>query len=587
MPISLGHHPAPVPAPEPDPLEQPCTDRRSGPNRWPPSVRWLPHAAVHPPWRAAVARRQAMRSATPPPGPPGPDRTPRPGPPGGKGHAVRPPTTRPTLPRTPLMRRCSGPSERRDDRARVDLARRSAPGAAGAPAPAPFPSGTPGPPAGKVPASARSRAGSGPRRGEAGFGLLEVVIAFAVLLVVLVATAELTSSLLGQAATTRGQVTATDLADQYLNALAEDPLSTLQSDVNHNVSLGSTTVGGERYSLTQYLGWEGTGAAPSLCTSGNPPEVMQATITVTWGQTQKVAETSVINPPYGAAQSTDGWLSIRVESAADPSLPPSDVTAVSVTVTPAGGGSGTTYVPDSQGCLYQPEASGSYSVTVSGPVSPTFVDNNERTAPPAVTATVTAGQATDVGFPFDEAATVTFAPQVPGPPLASGMPVTVANPGMTSGSQVVVPAGGNGAGPVALFPFPTGYTAWYGDCSTEQPASPATVAVSPGTPATGTVTGLEPLTLALSGNDMTAVGTATLADASCTTETYGLGSAQINGGSGTMSAQVIPEAYTVTVTDQGNNQSAHLSIAWDATKQEWAYSGTETPPSTPIPMAVP
>lgn len=480
----------------------------------------------------------------------------------------------------PLWRRCSGPSERPDDRARVDLARRSASGEAGAPAPAPFPSGTPGSPARRL-----------PRGGEAGFGLIEVIVAFAVLLVVLVATAELTSSLLGQAATTRGQVTATDLADQYLNALAEDPLSTLQSDVNRTLPLGSTSVGGETYDMTQYLGWQGTGAAPSLCTSGNPPEVMQATITVSWGHSQHVAETSVINPPYGAAQSTDGWLSIRIESAADPASPPSDVSAVQVTITPSGGDASPALTPDNQGCLYEAEPAGTYSVSVSGPASPVFVDNNEQTSPPAATATVGAGQATDVAFQYDEAASVTFASQTGSPPLATGMPVTVANPGMTSGSRVVVAAGGNGTGPVALFPYPAGYTAWYGDCSPEQPTSPSTVAVSPAQATTATVSGLVQLTLALSGNDMTAVGTATLADPSnppvCTAETYGLGQTRIDQGTGTMSVQIIPEDYTLTVTDQGNGQSTQLSIAWDPTTSEWAYSGTETPPSTPIPVSVP
>lgn len=463
------------------------------------------------------------------------------------------------------------------------MARRFAPGAAGAPTPAPF---SPGPAGAAAQDDACAAAAVHPRP-EAGFGLIEVVVAFAVLLVVLVATAELTSSLLGQAATTRGQVTATDLADQYLNALAEDPLSTLQSDVNRTVPLGSTSVGGERYAMSQYLGWQGTGAAPSLCTSGNPPEVMQATITVSWGHGQRMAETSVINPPYGAAQSTDGWLSIRIESAADPSQPPSDVSAVSITIAPTGGGGGTVYVPDAQGCLYQAEPAGSYNVTVGGPATPVFVDNNEQPAPPPATATVTAGQATDIGFQFDQAATVTFGPQAPSPPPATGMPVTVANPGMTAGSQVVVAAGGNGTGPVKLFPFASGYTAWYGDCSDEQPTSPATVAVAPGAASSAAVTGLEPLILALSGSNMTAVGSVALADATCTAETYGLGQAQVSGGSGTMSAQVIPEAYTLTVTDQNDGKSATLSLTWDAAHGEWAYSGTETPPTTPIPVAVP
>lgn len=418
-----------------------------------------------------------------------------------------------------------------------------------------------------------------------------MLIAFAVLLIVLVATAQLTSSLFGEAAATQSQVAATDLADQYLSSLAQAPLSTLQGDVNRTVSLGTTALGGERYALSQYLGWYGTGSAPALCVSGNPPEVMQATITVGWGHRHRVAETSVINPPYGAAQSADGWLSIRIESAADANRAPGDVSAVQVVVTPQGGTAMPALAPDAQGCLYEPVPAGSYSVAVTGPSSPLFVNNNNQPTPPAVSAVVTAGQATDVAVQYDQAAAVDFVPQASNPPVASGLPVTVSNPGMTAGSQVVIPAGSPTDGPVNVFPFPSGYSAWFGDCTDEQPTSPSTVTVQPGATATASVSGLVQLNLAVSTPGSSVTGTAKLSDPNCTTETYGLGQAPVTGGAATLSSQVIPESYLLTVTDTSDGKSATLAVSWDSVHQAWQYNvgstPTESSPATPIAMSVP
>lgn len=506
---------------------------------------------------------------------------------------MRPRPTSPTRTDNPLMRRCSGPSERRDDLAGVEQARRRPP-ADEAEAPVAAPS-LPGPPGSAGPTAGTRRSRRRPR-GEAGFGLLEMIVAFTVLLVVLVATAELTSSILGDAATTHAQVTATDLADQVLNQLSQDSIQTLQTDVNRDLELTSAAnggspykIGGETYNVWQYLGWYGTGDAPSLCVTGNPPEVMQATVTVTWGESGRLAETSVINPPYGSAQSTDGWLSVRIESAADPNDPPSDVSAVAVSVTPQGG-SPTSYTPDDQGCVYDAVAAGSYTVAVTGPGSPVFVNNNNLTTPPAVAASVTAGQATDVDVQYDEADTLSFSPAASSPPAATGMPITVANPGMTAGSQVAVPYGSATDGPVEVFPFSSGYSVWYGDCTDEEPAAPSAVAVSAGQSTTASVGGLEPLTLAVSVPGASVSGTATLTDPSCSTENYGLGTAQAVNGTATLSAQIIPESYTLTLTDLSDNQSTQLFLAWSSTNDEWLYSTTSggpqtlSPPTSPIPV---
>lgn len=430
----------------------------------------------------------------------------------------------------------------------------------------------------------------GERRREDGFGLVEMLVAFTILLIVLTATATLTTSLLGQAASTKDQVTATDLADQALAQVAEEPLSTLSADVNRTVDLttsGPVTVAGTPFAMAQYLGWYGTGAAPSLCTSGNPPEVLQATVTVTWDHgRQRIAETSVIDPPYGAAQSTDGWLSVQIESAANPSEPPADVQAVQVVITPSGQASLPAEQPDPQGCLYQPVPAGSYQVVVQGPASPLFVDGDDQPDPPPTTVTVTAGRATDVDVPFDQAAMVGFTPAETSPALASGLPVTVANPGMTSGSEVAIPYPATSSGPVPLFPYPSGDTVWYGDCPDEQPAHPSTVTLVPGQPATATVGGLVTLTLAISTPGASVSATATVHDPSCPSDTFGLGQATTSGGSATVSAQIVAESFTVTVTDLADGKTATVSLEWQG--DQWLDQANDQtyPPASPIPVTV-
>lgn len=431
---------------------------------------------------------------------------------------------------------------------------------------------------------------------DAGFGLVEMVVAFTVLLLVLVATAELTTNIIGQAATTRAQVAATDLADQALTEIGAEPLSQLMPDVNRILTDSPVTLAGQRFTISQYLTWQNTGAPHSLCVTGSPPQVMQATVTVAWGDAHHLAETTVVNPPYGQAQNQDGWLAVLVQSATNPDMPPGDVGAVSITVTPQGASPLPVLSPDSAGCLYQPLAPGTYDVGLSSPSSPAFVDNNNSPDPSQQDVTVTQGQATDLSFLYDQAAAVTFTGSTPSPPLATGMPVTVSNPGMTAGNQVVVPAGSStsSAGPVNLFPFPTGYLAWFGSCSSEAPgtgwtgASSTAISVTPGQPTTAAAGGLAELDFNVTTTPGTTITTtAALADpnsTACPSQTYGLGTVSAATSTVTVAAQIIPEDYTVKFV--AGSASTTLGITWSNGTWVDSASGASYPPSSAIPVSV-
>jgi len=163
-------------------------------------------------------------------------------------------------------------------------------------------------------------------------------LSLTVLLLVLIASSYLVDNVVQQAAFNRQRVSAAELAEQYLEITSNATLSSLQHDISRDVLLTATpvTVGGINFSVWSHLEWAGTGNTPSLCASGNPPQVIRATMTVKWGNGQSMGETSIIDPPYGTVIPGDGFLSIRIYGA-NANKPPADTTNlinVPVSVTP-------------------------------------------------------------------------------------------------------------------------------------------------------------------------------------------------------------------------------------------------------------
>jgi hypothetical protein len=127
------------------------------------------------------------------------------------------------------------------------------------------------------------------------------MIAIALLLVVLVPSTQLIETTVQQSIMTRDRVAALEMAEQGLEQISNDSITTLEADLNTNWALNTVTLAGVTYNVTGFLTWLGVGNNPDLCTAGSPPQVMSATATVTWGKNDKLAESQVINPPYGLA----------------------------------------------------------------------------------------------------------------------------------------------------------------------------------------------------------------------------------------------------------------------------------------------
>jgi hypothetical protein len=537
--------------------------------------------------------------------------------------------------------------------------------------------------------------GRGPGRGEHGFGLLEVLLSLTVLLLVLVASSYLIDSVVQQAAFNRERVSAAELAEQYLETTSNATLSSLQADISKDVLLTATpiTVGGIKYSVWSHLEWAGTGTSPSLCASGNPPQVIRATMTVKWGNGQSMGETSVIDPPYGTVIPGDGFLSIRIYGATA-NQPPADTTNlinVPVSVTPvttlntalavttpvatkytsltvsgltlpvsngdsltigsgssaqvvtasgnAAVGSGTQtipvsqfiatssfaagtsvadaawggasiYNPDQNGCVYLQEPLGKYAVSLASPSGgPTFIDYQEYPTPgvtgqnPVVVPVSTAGlAAATVQFHYDEAGTVSMTPPA-GPPLASGMPISVGNQSLQPSSINTIVPHGTTASSVQLFPYTNGYTIWYGDCFTvasvtqEEPTGATTFSLSPQGTATANITGLDTLTLAVTqtgGGAQAPKVTATVADPNAATDGCSTSNGEVYtltgiSGSGTaysVQTAILSQTYTVVVTDPNNGKTS-TPITMVVGPTQVSVGSTNYPTGTAIPVTVP
>jgi len=128
------------------------------------------------------------------------------------------------------------------------------------------------------------------------------MIAIVLLLIVLIPSTQLIETTVQQAVNTKDRVAATEMAEQGLEIISDDSITTLESHLNTTWLLFTpVTVAGVTYTVDGYITWLGVGNNPDLCTAGSPPQVMSATATVTWGKGFKLAESMVINPPYGLA----------------------------------------------------------------------------------------------------------------------------------------------------------------------------------------------------------------------------------------------------------------------------------------------
>jgi hypothetical protein len=269
-------------------------------------------------------------------------------------------------------------------------------------------------------------------RGDEGFGLIEVLVAFVVLMAVALPSSLLLGSVLAQEATNRSSVPAGEIAEQALESAHGVLSAAMTGSCNEvmpcTVALANQVVGGITFHATLNFDWALLGnASADVCNSLIVPQVASATATVKWGPgLHSLSESSVVNLPYTPTNLNDGFLAVQVKGVLNhgTSLSPNfGQQNIKVTVTSDTGAVQTFPVTDRNGCAFATVPANlssscptnvptctNYTIAISPPTgsTATYVD---QTLNPAPTATITVAPTQVTGpptFTYDKAAYITM-----------------------------------------------------------------------------------------------------------------------------------------------------------------------------------
>jgi len=371
------------------------------------------------------------------------------------------------------------------------------------------------------------------RRGDDGFALVEMMVALVVFGLVAAAVLMTLNAALGMSRTNRQRVVAAGLAARQIEIARGMSAATIPD----GQQVWSVPVDATTYTLTQTAQYVQDQASGSPCTSGSngAPGYKRISVVVTWPamlSVRPVRSDTLKKLGFNALGPGTGILAVPVVGAAGGPL-------AGATVTVLTGSTWSSQVAGADGCaVFTGLVQGTYTVTVSNSAGG-YVDVNGNTFATLAGVSVAAGQFTKApNIPYDQAATISASYTTPAgyvtPTAPGAFGLTLVNPGLTGGKNVrrtcLAPGGASGSCSTAgLFPFPSGYVAWAGDCldSVSSPA-PAAVQVAPGQAATGTVgVGTFQLSSRASGGaqqpSSKAMNAVHLGDASCAPEYYSLG----------------------------------------------------------------
>lgn len=249
--------------------------------------------------------------------------------------------------------------------------------------------------------------------------LIELVIAFAILMVILVPIALLLTNVIGQASTARQKLTALSLAERCLEKLNNTGPTLTQGvpetgvpilENSHCFSVSPVVETTISYNVHAEFTWEtAQGSHPNLCTTSVTPSLIEAKVWTTWIHTQTVTDTTLLDyPPPGLP--TDGFIAVAVNGTPVGS-PPVDasgrswatrVQTVPVTITRSG--FSVTLYPNTYGCVFEEvPAPDSYTVTAANPTSasPGWAASGEATTAKQ-TVTVNLDKVSHVTLRYDE-----------------------------------------------------------------------------------------------------------------------------------------------------------------------------------------
>lgn len=344
------------------------------------------------------------------------------------------------------------------------------------------------------------------RSAETGFGLVEVVVSSAVLMLITLGTLSLIDGSQGTSIKNRARNVAAGLAEQDQERMR----STRVLDLNNYAGTQTITVGGVPYRVESKSEWlRDASGSPVSCTSGTgEAEYMRITSTAddVSGATgvRPVTINSIVSPDVGTFGPGQGTLSVEIKDRSGAGQP-----GIPITVTGPQAGTVTT---DANGCaVFNYYKVGAYTVSYS---KPGYV-NTLGVQAVSIGGQINAGTVNPTPQQlYDRPASITIAANtrkssggalvatnLDVPASAVKDAVTVANSGIgnATGGRLFF----TGSVPLAsvtapgLFPFANGDTVYAGNCATNDPATAAVagdpyktmapVALTPGASSSATV----------------------------------------------------------------------------------------------------
>ena len=296
--------------------------------------------------------------------------------------------------------------------------------------------------------------------GDAGLGLVEVMIAISLLTILLTSVAFTLTKQMSMQRDSKAREGALDVAAQAIDiARATSDFSTLSGKV------WTDSNNGEAYSITQSVTTYLQNSSGSPCDGSGSSSVAykEINVAVTWSGMSNpaapVRSQTLLSPSVTSYDPTLGNLAVKVKDANGAAVEG----ALVATTGPSG--SRTTY-SDGAGCAFLDSLTpGAYTSTVSrsGFVTP------DGTAAPSKSVTVQAAQTVAMSFELDVTATLTVRmPNGDYPPIAA-VPITLGNTSLLPSGKVSVAGTGTPRVITSRYPYQSGYTVWTGTCDDADP----------------------------------------------------------------------------------------------------------------------
>lgn len=360
---------------------------------------------------------------------------------------------------------------------------------------------------------------------EAGFSIIEVMVAMMVFAVMSVGIAYGIANTLQLTQTSRGRETAVALASQDIDTLRQTAAAStggIFKVVSKAGADNTKTIGGVTYKIERAVTWVQSDGASGACGTSNGKLAYKSVVeTVSWanprgGGASSTTVTSAIAPSDAVTDPGYGTIIISAVTASG-----SPYQGVSITVTPLAGGGGSTLTTavqstDAQGCSYAVNvAPGDYTVTAT---TTGGIDTNQAQPSSQTPITVSAGASSPVPFVYDRASQLTLQyAKTYNATLPTNMVTVLSSsvggldtikPWDVASTSLVVTSTSKPSVPV--FPFTSGYTAYAGpysnspsstaSCLSPNPSAwstpntagaigaiPPTIETSPGAPASASV----------------------------------------------------------------------------------------------------